>query len=338
MWHRRLANLGWSKDAIIQMVLCIADSTLRSYNRMLRKFYGFCQSRDAVFPPVDTALVADFICLLGQSSDRPESVIHTFTSMCSMLYSVYDVDNPCDNFLLKKLTTGVIKSGTTKPMCRSKVMPIQPFCSLFESWRDNDQLTIKDLRLKCIALLSLTCMLRPSDIAPQAVSYNHITKSINNVPFSTDQVVFHADGSASITFLGIKNDLDRRGFEVHLPAGSNPKTDPISCLKVYIDRSDRHRSSEIRDVFLTLSPPFRGISSATVGVILNEAIQLAGLGGCGYSAKHFRSTGGTVAIDSGCDPEIAKSIGRWKSSEVFYKHYVHSKPPTSYVDSILGFQ
>ena len=54
-----------------------------------------------------------------------------------------------------------------------------------------------------------------------------------------------------------------------------------------------------------------------------------------YSAKDFRPTGATVAIDNGTDPEVAMQIGRWKTRSVFFSHYVHSTPPADYSQKLF---
>ena len=84
-----------------------------------------------------------------------------------------------------------------------------------------------------------------------------------------------------------------------------------------------------------LMPSFGTISAKTVANILNEAIDLAGLSGQGYSAKSYGPTGATFAVETGCDPEIAMRIGRWKTRSVFYDHYVHAQPPETYSENIL---
>lgn len=50
--------------------------------------------------------------------------------------------------------------------------------------------------------------------------------------------------------------------------------------------------------------PFTAISASAVAKILEEAIDLAGLSGKGFSAKSFRQTGAIVAIEQGVDPHI----------------------------------
>ena len=64
-----------------------------------------------------------------------------------------------------------------------------------------------------------------------------------------------------------------------------------------------------------------------VARILNLAIDKAGLKDKGYSAKCFRPTGATQAIDMNMHPDRVRQIGRWKNHEVFEANYVHCKAP-----------
>ena len=111
----------------------------------------------------------------------------------------------------------------------------------------------------------------------------------------------------------IKNDTSRTGFEIRIPASSEQHVDPVSCLKCYIDRT-QHLRVLITDqpIFLSLKAPYHGISGQTIGSILSSAINLAGLGGKGYSPRCFRPTGATAAIQCNSKPETVMQIGRWK--------------------------
>ncbi len=146
---------------------------------------------------------------------------------------------------------------------------------------------------------------------------------------------FHDDGSASITFHGIKNDTDRKGFKCSLPPHSDILLDPVQALRMYLQRTQEFRCQEYSPIFLGLNAPHRAISSATVGNILQAAIDSAGLGGKGYTPKSFRPTGAQAAIDSHTDPKVALQHGRWKNDSVFYEHYVHARPDDDYTDRIL---
>ena len=88
-------------------------------------------------------------------------------------------------------------------------------------------------------------------------------------------------------------------------------------------------------VFITLQPPFRALRTSTIANIMEEAIRTAGLENKGYSAKSFRPTGETAAIDSGQNPDIVMKTGRWKTASVFRDHYVDLQPPIDHSHNVF---
>ena len=75
-----------------------------------------------------------------------------------------------------------------------------------------------------------------------------------------------------------------------------------------MDRTDKFRSID-GPVFLTLYKPY----ASTVAKILNDAIVLAGLSRDQFSAKSFRPTGATRAVEQNFDPDLVMQTGRWKT-------------------------
>ena len=144
---------------------------------------------------------------------------------------------------------------------------------------------------------------------------------------------FHQDG-VDVTLFGTKNDLDRKGFVVSLPSHADLMVDPVATLKTYLHRTDHLRKDTA--VFIALKAPYGPLSSSGIAKDLQECIDLSGLKGCGFSAKSFRPTGATVAIEKGEDPKMVQSIGRWKSTEVFYNHYVHSRTTNDFTSKVLS--
>ena len=237
---------------------------------------------------------------------------------------------------ISKLVNGLVKSGTSMPMVRSKVMPIQPFMQMFSSWKGNWQLTLEELRLKCITLLAFAVMLRPSDIAPNATVVNDKGEH-EQLVMTTDQLRFENDGSCVITFHGIKNDYSRDGFEVVLQPSRMPRLDRVVTLKCYTECTKYVRPMD-KALFLALKKPFGPITSKTVSRILEKAIVLVGLGGNGYSAKSFCPTAATMAVDAGFSAQSICKVGRWRSQDVFQQHYVHSRPDFSFTDKVFKLQ
>ncbi|KAL4239635.1 hypothetical protein ACF0H5_000444 [Mactra antiquata] len=231
IWRHKLELKGWSLEVSDRFQFCIAPSTLRSYNHILEKLYDFCLSRSCPFPPVSNKDLADFLYLIACQSQRPHSELRTATAAFGHIYKVQSLPNIADSYEIKMLICALVKSGTSRSMQRSKVMPSSSFHDLFLKWEDNNTLDIKALRLKAITLLTLTAMFRPSDIAPNAQTVD--TDGVKKVVFTVDQVVF-SDEDAKIHFFGIKNDAKRTGFEIVLPRASIVKLDPVQTLQDYI--------------------------------------------------------------------------------------------------------
>ena len=333
VWGDRLDSMGWSERAKKQYMLKWSPSTLASYNKVVKKLQVFCDGQCS-FPPRESSQVADFLCGLADTSGRPRGILSTATAALSCLYEGLGRDNVTNEPVVRNLVMALIKSGTKAPRKVTPVMPIKPFHDLFLRWPDNDLLTIRDLRLKTLVLMALAFMLRPSDVAPRGMLFDPTVQDQRRMVFSTRQIEFGEDGGVTISFHGIKNDYLREGFTVSIPPASVPKIDPVEALRTYLMRTESVRPGLDLPVFLTLQRPFRALSSDSVARVLDDGIKAAGL--VGYTAKSFRPTGATVAVNSGMDQDSARNIGRWRCREVFEEHYVHSKVSGSYTDKLLG--
>ena len=187
--------------------------------------------------------------------------------------------------------------------------------------------------MKAVTLTALSLMLRPSDIAPKSAQIQQ--GNFVNTQFTADRVIFLPDGSAGVYLFGIKNDLHRDGFRVFMRPCSVQKVCPVSALATYMKRNGNNNPDPGRPVFTPLNYPFSNLSAASITNILNKAIQMAGLANQGFSAKSFRPTGETAAIEGGMDPDRVGSTDHWKSQECFETHYVHAKLPEDITDAIF---
>lgn len=336
MWKGRLQKEGWSVTSVELFLMHWSASTLKQYNRAIVKYKDFCVRTGVEFPATSDNILSSFLCEIGQSSSRPKSQLNVTLSALKCMFNAKGMHNHVNNEKLQLLVHGIVKACTLLPMHRTPVMPIDCFTTMFEAWPTNEILPIKDLRLKVICLISLVFMLRPSDIAPHGVTMDYETLQAENMTFSREQVEI-SETCMALTFHAIKNDSSRDGFKVTIPRGTNPKLDPVHAMEVYLFRTDSIRESvPNHPVFLTLHRPYHGLSSSSISKVLQEAIDAAGLKGKGYTAKCFRPTGATKAVANGVNHDTARHIGRWASAEVFEKHYVHTRVPETYVDTILS--
>lgn len=167
-------------------------------------------------------------------------------------------------------------------------------------------------------------MLRPSDIAPRT-----------GKKFLRTAVTPQDDGTVVLYFHHIKNDTDRDGFRVVLQPAQPVWMCPVDTLLSYMSRT-RLQASKTDGVFLTLKPPYRPLSADAVWEILNKPILLAKLDPKQFSAKNFRPTGATIAIQNGMPANQVQQIGHWKSADTFRKHYVYATPHTAMSTAIVG--
>jgi hypothetical protein len=71
------AEAGWSDISMARLTYCLAPSTMQSYNKAINRFNIFCRLHKLVFPQPSTGPVADFLCEIALSSERPKSVLRT---------------------------------------------------------------------------------------------------------------------------------------------------------------------------------------------------------------------------------------------------------------------
>ena len=165
----------------------------------IAQFHKFCVQLNNKCPPHErlrSATIADFLLYKSKQSERPESMLRSARSALTHYFVAIGVNNPFDNNLTNFITA-LIKSETSRAAGRTPIMPIKPFIDLFLSWKDNEMLSLKELRIKTITLLSISMLARCSDLAPA----NTLTR---------DQVTFNQDGTLTLKLLGIKNDYKRK--------------------------------------------------------------------------------------------------------------------------------
>ena len=331
VWQSTLKSRRWPDRACVQFKFCLANSTLSLYNGYISKYVNFCDSRGARID--DEPLLVEFLCNVSDGSDRPKSALICAKSALGHLFNAQGMCDMLSNPWIKNLTTALVKSGTKEARRRSSVIPTGPIRELLSSWPDNESLDTKRLRQKCITAMALSLMLRPSDLSPKGLSYCSSTGLVSAMIFERQHVTFREDGSAAVTFLGIKNDTLRDGFTVTLTPSSDPVMCPVSALSAYMSRTAPVAPHPCDPVFVALRRPFKALSAQAVASVLNATLAMCNMHE--YSAKDFRPTGATLQVRGGVDPKTVMKVGRWKTESVFFDHYVHSEPPAEFSDNVL---
>ena len=203
-------------------------------------------------------------------------------------------------------------------MKKAKVIPVENFQELFTTWPENETLSVKDIRLKAVTILALTLMLRNSDIASNGVIFYDSSglalrkkKPLKNLVFEQNHM--------NVTFISIKNDAQRKGFEVILPKNNVVKIYPVQTLSDYKENTETKRSRWPCIYRLKISVQcccfLDGIKDTREGYCFGRAIYQSVI------SKLFSSHRG-----DDCDRIKLESRDCQKSGQMeIFDHYVHSK-------------
>ena len=168
LWESRALQQGWSLHAASRLMFGWSQSTIENYNVHIAKVKKVCESLCKPFPPANTAILAECLLCITSKSDRPQSMVNCTLAALSHVYMALGENDYTKDVAIKQLTIGIIKSSTKCHRLKSNVMPVEYFTNYFGNL-NNLTIEIKILRMKCICLLAIVTMLRPSDIAPKAV-------------------------------------------------------------------------------------------------------------------------------------------------------------------------
>ena len=267
IWKERLSMQQWQDDSISQFLRAWADTTWLSYNRYFAQFQMFAAREKMKMCDIMSVDMANFLVSVARDSARPHSILMSAVSAVNSYFRAIQCQSPVNEDVFK-LIESLVKSGSVQPMRRTQVMPMAPFMEMFRKWGENLSLSTWALRLKSVVLLSLSMMLRPSDIAPHSKHADLEGKWLQN-HVKRSWLSFSKVGYLEMYMFGIKNDYDRKGFCVAIPEASDGVLCPVCTLKEYL-KCTQHLVAQDGAVFLSLQKPYKPLSVQAVAAILRN--------------------------------------------------------------------
>ena len=108
IWAKQLVAKGWAREPASITPFCLANSTMKSYNRVINNFREFCVSHNSCFPPLDSKLLANYLCEIAAAS-KPKSLLNTTLAALTAFYRISDLPNPCGSDI-RALCTALVKT------------------------------------------------------------------------------------------------------------------------------------------------------------------------------------------------------------------------------------
>jgi hypothetical protein len=309
IWRQSTEN--WSSRAQEILAQGLKPSTLKHYDAFWSRFLKYCELNNLNSLPATEKTVVDFLADITVGLKRPYGTVNQACAAIRQAHLAAKESDPTDSHLIRIFKSGVSNKLTL--VAQKKATPVDPtaLCNLFLAWDDNESLSFEAMRMKSLALCSFVGMFRPSDAAL----------------LEKDKIYFNSDLSyMDMCLLGFKTDGQANGEVFRIWKSSTAKLCPVRALHCYIEQYC-NSSEEVR-----VYP----ISSQRISNILKMVIKEAGMDSSVITARSFRSGGATSGIKNGVMPDQLMKIGRWKSTDVFYNHYVAARTSQDTTDRILG--
>ena len=296
----------WDLETRAMLEHSLRPSTMRAYDGILTRFSRFCEQQGYSYFPTTTTAVAHFFRDITSSVERPGSTLITASAAIAAMYKGSEHSDPTKSQLLTMLKQAIISTGTKRPRFSTPVFPIERLTDHLITFGNNNTMSIDKLRTKTISLLALVGLYRPADLA--LLQLQHLEFVINGV---------------NIANFGGKTDKNRDGIPTTITRASDQLLCPVAALESYIARTTARRSTLSEpSIFIYLDGnKANKLSDQRVASILKAGLQAAGIDEA--TARSFRKTGASAAINKGVDPDLIMKLGRWRSVDVFYRHYVN---------------
>ena len=322
-------------DNVLQLMCAsVAPETLARYQQIIVSLTNYCGGIHCL----DAASVSGFLEFTTRSTERPEATLRLVRAAISFLADLQGRPAP-DAAVVRCVHTALVATRTTKPRQATPVADVSMLVTYLKDLGSTEELPINELRQKAITLLSVTAFCRPSDLAcvarPSVLP--DTARGTTNLSvcsrFRMDSIKWIDEG-AELVFFGSKADKGMSGNTVLIERASDPDICPITILKAYINATATARLSvDDQPVFLTLKKPYKGLSSSAIAQILSQVLKDSGQQQ-GVTARSIRPTGARKAIEQGVEATVVQRRGRWKSSDVFHRHYAGVTGPAT--DAVLN--
>ena len=319
IWKDQLQE--WPEEIQETILSAFKKSTRRSYDNFANRFATFCNSLGKSWKEATSVEIAKFMMEIAKNKDRPKSSLDQALASIAAMFEFANKPSPTQSTIVSRLRKGLINQ-TTEPVQKGGAMAPEPLIELFRKWGQNEQLSIEQLRMKAMSLIAFIGMYRPSDLA---------LPTLENIQFKQDL--------SAVTFclLGFKNDYNANGAEVTIVSSADPILCPVKALKLYLEKIESFRNGE-RHLFIANKKPYGALSAQRCSKLLQKTAELAGLDPQLFTGRTFRRGGATTAINNNVNPDIVMTMGRWKSPQTFYGHYVRARTEDNYTDKVLGTQ
>ena len=256
--------------------------------------------------PTSISPIADFLLDLFDQGKQVNSVSN-YKSALSVTLPPIEGHSVGNHPLISKLFKG-FRNLRPKTYKNPPKWEIDTVLTKLNCWGDNSVLTMKQLSLKLVMLLSLVSASRCSEL-----SYLDVT-NMTNLP----------DG---IRFCLTKHKKNRSaavmpGTLFFAKNTKMPNLCPVKCLQDYITRREITGQSMAGTLIRSYIKPFGPVTSSTISRWLSMVIKMTCFINQNNTIGHsVRGKAASKAMFFGLSSQEIMSVAEWKTNSVFQKFY-----------------
>ena len=185
------------------------------------------------------------------------------------------------------------------------------------------KLTLKDLTLKLLLLLLLITCQRLQTIQSLNIDDMIWSNNDNTVVFRLSTVLKHSRRGS----LGL---ISLKAFE------EDPRLCIIRTLKAYLDKTNEVRDKSCNKLFITTTPPFKGVSTQTLGRWTKELLSRAGINTDLFKAHSVRGASTSKLSQLKVPVKEIMEKAAWSTECTFRKFYEKTIMPTDVSHKVLA--
>ena len=186
-----------------------------------------------------------------------------------------------------------------------KMWDVSIVLKTLEKWSPAKYLSRKQLTFKLITLLALVTGQRTQSL--QALDTEHCHFETSQITFTINKILKHNKSSKT---------LDNKVIIPYYEANRN--ICPALCLKQYIERTKRERSSS--QLFIGLQAPYKPVGSSTISRWIKQTLGESGIDTETYKSHSTRSAS-TSAVAKSLDISVIMKAANWSRASTFKKFY-----------------
>lgn len=321
--NKRFEAEGFSPEVTKLLISATRTSTRRTYESSWKRWSCWCSKRkiNPISAPINEILIFLTDCFNSGSAYRTLNVLR---SAISSTHSKIDGYLIGQHPFVTQLLRGALLTRPPQPRY-TQTWDVDAVLNYILSMEKNRLLKLKELSLKLVMLMALSCPERISSLSKLDLRYVNFRPEGATFTLATPRKTGSYDKTATALFATFQEDK---------------KLCPVKCLKQYLKLTSDFRPASSPTLpnllFLSFIRPHNPVTSASIGRWLRTIMKLAGIDTQIFKAHSVRSASTTAASNAFVPLSTIMSMADWSSPSTFKTFYYKPTLNTEYARGVLS--